>query len=340
MSGVPGNGASFLNSTYLSSMTPDGRYVAFESSASDLVPNDINGSFRDIFVRDLVAGTTILVSANCNGAGGGNDNSYDPTISADGRFVAFESYAWDLAPGQFVLYEENIFRRDLFTGTTELLSRNRNLTGGGIYSSYYAAISADGRSVAFESYAYDLVNGDLNDTDDIFVWRGVIASNCPPGISMQPQSQSVAAGANVSFSVGVNSCGASSYQWYFQMMPVAGGTAPTLSLFNVGASNAGNYFVVLSNAFGSITSAVATLTVTNAPGTNFNIVSIEMTNGAPSIVFMGTPGQTYQVQRTTNLIEPILWTTLWSTSAPAGGLFWFIDPSPPTNSAFYRSARP
>lgn len=95
--GVPGDGGYFLQSSLLaSSMAPDGRYVVFQSTAGDLVANDHNDGEQDIFLRNLVAGTTTLISVNCDGTGSG---------------------------------------------------------------------------ITFASYAHDLVNLDLNDTDDVFVWN-------------------------------------------------------------------------------------------------------------------------------------------------------------------------
>ena len=79
------------------SISATGRYVAFSSLASDLVPGDGN-SFRDVFVRDLVAGTTTRASVD-TGGGAPNGDSFVPSISATGRYVAFYSYASDLVPG-------------------------------------------------------------------------------------------------------------------------------------------------------------------------------------------------------------------------------------------------
>lgn len=76
-------------------LSDDGRFVAFSSSASDLVENDTNGQ-PDIFVRDLQTGKTTLVSVNKAGTNSGNQTSSSPVISADGHFVAFSSLANDL----------------------------------------------------------------------------------------------------------------------------------------------------------------------------------------------------------------------------------------------------
>ena len=90
------------NSTSLS-LSADGRFVAFESYATDLVPGDTNGQ-RDIFVRDRQAGTTERVSLTADGAQAGGSTgslsrSLSPSLSADGRFVTFDSVAANLVPG-------------------------------------------------------------------------------------------------------------------------------------------------------------------------------------------------------------------------------------------------
>jgi Tol biopolymer transport system component len=134
------------------SISRDGRFVAFQSDAGDLVTSDGNGE-TDVFVRELEAGTTELASV---AAGGEPDGpSAAPAISADGRHVAFESQATNLAPG---VTTEGIavYRRDRTSATTTLVSVG--LAGGDAAgSSGQAAISADGRVVAFTSTGGDLV---------------------------------------------------------------------------------------------------------------------------------------------------------------------------------------
>ena len=143
----------------------DGRYVAFESSANDLVGGDTNPNL-DIFVRDLRTGFTKLVSvdsagASCDGA------SQWPLISADGGFVAFESDASNLVVGD-TNSTSDIFVHDLATGVTERVSVDS--TGGEADdSSRFPAISADGRVIGFTSSARNLVGGDNNRTMDVFV---------------------------------------------------------------------------------------------------------------------------------------------------------------------------
>ncbi len=131
-------------------LSTNGRYALFAGDASDLVPNDGNNA-SDVFVRDLVAGTTILVSASTNGAAG-NRESRDPVMTPDGRYAAFVSYANNLVPNDTNNYRK-IFVRDLDAGTTVLAgSANRGYP-------YCDApqITPDGRYVMFHSFASDLV---------------------------------------------------------------------------------------------------------------------------------------------------------------------------------------
>ncbi|MFN0009943.1 MAG: TolB family protein, partial [Planctomycetota bacterium] len=147
-------------------ISSDGRYVVFETDATNLVAGDTEND-TDVFVRDLLAGTTEIVSLNSSGVFGNGDSSA-ASISADGRYVAFRSRATNLIPIDEYLYED-VFVRDRVTGTTEKV--NLKSTGGQTVSgdSSGPSISADGRHVAFESFASDLVVGDTNGQRDIFV---------------------------------------------------------------------------------------------------------------------------------------------------------------------------
>jgi Tol biopolymer transport system component len=153
------------------SISADGRYVAFSSRATDLVAGDGNGT-HDVFIRDLVAGTTVRASVDTEG-GDPDSFSDENSISADGRYVAFQSFATDLVAGGDGNGGYDIFVRDLVAGTTVRASVD---TGGGDpdNGSLSPSISADGGYVAFESFATDLVQGDGNNTWDIFV-RDLVA---------------------------------------------------------------------------------------------------------------------------------------------------------------------
>jgi Tol biopolymer transport system component len=147
-----------------SSISADGRFVAFHSDASNIVPGDTNGK-RDIFVRDTLTNTTTRVSFDSAG-NQANSESYYPSISADGRFVAFLSNASNIVPGD-TNNRDDIFVRDTLTNTTTRVSVD-SAGNQGNRSSFGASISADGRFVAFESLASNLVE-DTNDSYDIFV---------------------------------------------------------------------------------------------------------------------------------------------------------------------------
>ncbi len=147
-------------------ISADGRFVAFYSYANNLVSGDSN-SFADIFVHDRQTGTTARVSVVTGGSQAIGGGSISPAISADGRFVAFESDAANLYGGD-TNSASDIFVHDRQTGTTEWVNYAPG-NGQANGDSYLAAISADGRFVAFESYATNLVSGDSNGAYDIFV---------------------------------------------------------------------------------------------------------------------------------------------------------------------------
>ena len=147
-------------------ISANGQFVTFSSAASNLVPGDTNSTW-DIFVRDLAAGTTERVSVSSAGVQG-NGGSLDPSsISADGRFVAFESYATNFAPGDDN-FNTDIFVRDRMTGETTRASVSSSGAGAN-NGSFSVSISADGRHVAFSSFATNLVANDTNFKQDLFV---------------------------------------------------------------------------------------------------------------------------------------------------------------------------
>ena len=147
------------------SISADGRYVTFDSEAADLVTGDTNGA-SDVFVRDRVAGMTERISLG-DGGEQGNADSWRPAISGDGRCIAFMSFATNLVPGD-TNGGWDVFVRDRETGRTELVSANLEGISGASHS-WWPSISADGRYVAFESDAPELVSGDENGGMDVFV---------------------------------------------------------------------------------------------------------------------------------------------------------------------------
>jgi Tol biopolymer transport system component len=158
--GKEANGASSFPS-----ISADGRYVAFESIATNLVAGDGNGT-SDVFVHDRQTKDTTRVSLHTDGTEG-NLESNSPSISSDGRYVAFVSNATNLVAGDLNgLFD--VFVHDLQAGeTTRVSVDSAGVEGNG--NSSFPSISGDGRYVAFESDADNLVADDTNNKIDIFV---------------------------------------------------------------------------------------------------------------------------------------------------------------------------
>jgi Tol biopolymer transport system component len=155
------NGATFC----CPAISAHGRYVAFQSEASNLVARDTNGQ-PDVFVRDRLTGTTERVSVASNGGQGSGDSGF-PTISADGRYVAFYSSASNLV-ARDTNDETDVFVRDRIAGTTRRVSLTSDgRQGNGL--SLDPNISGNGRYVAFISEATNLLAGDTNGVVDVFV---------------------------------------------------------------------------------------------------------------------------------------------------------------------------
>jgi Tol biopolymer transport system component len=163
---ISDNGTQGNNASGGPSMSADGRYVAFESLAGNLVPNDTN-NWIDIFVRDLQTNTTTIVSISDNGTQG-NRFSYSPSISADGRYIAFASDASNLVPADTNNHYD-VFIRDRQLNITTIVSISDNGTQGD-NGSDRPRISSDGRFVAFDSYASNLITpNDTNGQADVYV---------------------------------------------------------------------------------------------------------------------------------------------------------------------------
>ncbi len=166
-SSAPGNGASEYTG-----ISDDGRYVVFASDASDLIASDVNG-YRDIFVRDRQTAATTRVSVSSSSVAG--DYTSDlPSISGDGRYVAFLSGADNLVTTTyFPAYQ--LYLRDRTGAKTILVSKSSGgLMGRG--HSGFSALSDDGRYLAFESSATNLVSGDTNMVQDMFLYDRVNAT--------------------------------------------------------------------------------------------------------------------------------------------------------------------
>ncbi len=167
-SGAQGNGSSLEPA-----ISGDGRFVAFISSARNLIPVDSNGSAADVFVHDLQNGTTELVNLTPTGmqsrpVGPFLQDCCCPSLSFDGRFVAFASPHAGLAPGD-TNFDPDVYVRDRMLGSTSWISADP--TGGAIAfgSSIFPQISSDGSLVAFVSSSDDLLAADVNMQADVFL---------------------------------------------------------------------------------------------------------------------------------------------------------------------------
>ncbi|MBL8862759.1 MAG: PD40 domain-containing protein [Planctomycetes bacterium] len=164
---ITANGVQGDSGSTRPSISGDGRYVAFSTGATTFHPADVNG-LNDIFVKDRLTGALTLVSARPEGMPG-NGFSDRPSISADGRFVAFESRSTDLGPPHHPMYAGfDVYVRDLLTSTTTAV--DRTIFGAPpMYDCLNARLSADGRFVAFDSQNLNLVIGDTNNSNDVFL---------------------------------------------------------------------------------------------------------------------------------------------------------------------------
>ncbi|MBI2327533.1 hypothetical protein HYU92_04410 [Candidatus Curtissbacteria bacterium] len=198
---VASDGSQANGSAVVSSLSADGRFIAFYADASNLVPGDTNGTV-DAFVHDRQTGATERISVSSDG-NQGNGGSSQPIIAADGRYVAFESAASNLVAGDANGCQD-IFVRDRQTGQTSRVTLNcgfglgsissdgqyiaflgsvyDRLTGqisrfdvtpdgslGNTESGSQASISASGEFLAFASLANNLIPGDTNGVRDVFV---------------------------------------------------------------------------------------------------------------------------------------------------------------------------
>ncbi len=166
---VSAGGEEANDTSAMADVTADGRYVVYQSIATNLIPGDINAS-SDIFVLDLVEGSIERVSVASDGTEA-NGASQNAAISGDGRYVVFESLATNLDPRD-TLSGSDIFLRDRETGSTTLISVNER-TDDNSLGSFAPDISEDGSTIVFHSNASGLVPDDTNGVADIFAYYPV-----------------------------------------------------------------------------------------------------------------------------------------------------------------------
>ena len=250
---VDTTGADPADASMEPTISANGRYVAFASSADDLVEDDMN-SMDDVFIRDRTADTTERASRD-PGGGDPNGESSGAAISASGRYVAFGSAASDLTGGDGNALAD-IIVHDREAGTTNRVSLDTQHDDPDGPSSG-AAISADGRYVAFQSDASDLVADDENSLGDVFLHDFL----GPPQLLLTPSShvfgdQAVAAGPTQAFTFTVSNVGAG-----------------TLNVESIGLSGSGaGQFAIASKTCGA--------TVVGGEGCDVNVVFDPASTGA------------------------------------------------------------
>ena len=364
--GLPANGSSFD-----AAVSADGRYVAFYSDASDLVPNDSNGN-GDVFVRDLIAGTTALVSGICAGGTSGNNFSDAPQISANGRYVTFRSFALDLAPGDYSNANGNIFRRDLLAGSTVLVSQNRTLLGGGDNNSYAGRISDNGNAISFLSSADDLIFGDANNSDDAFAWStGVTGVDL--ALTKTASAGSVAQGGALTYTLAVTNYGLAAAtsivvtdalpaSLTFVSTTTSQGSFSTVgNLFtaNLGTLNVAAGARITINVTANTAGSVTNTATTSATQSDFNpanntstaivqvtgpaapVLSITSTNGNQLFLNWPYPSAGYSLETTTNLLPITAWAPVTNAVSNNGLInFLFLNVNPAEPARFYHLRHP
>jgi Tol biopolymer transport system component len=216
------SGALANGESYYADVTARGREVAFASAATNLLPADPNANL-DVFVKNMTTGQVELISQSTAGVIG-DWPSWEPAISADGRYVAFSSQARNLVPGD-TNGARDIFLRDRVKQTTQRISVTS--AGGQTHGDSSApVISADGRYVAFMSDAPNIVPGDTNGATDVFLWKrgqaptNVTSSHTPTALATNvPRRQPV----TLTFTEPVNQPSA---EQHFKLLDAAGHAVP------------------------------------------------------------------------------------------------------------------
>jgi len=158
----------------MASISADGRWICYQSFATNLVPMDYNYDY-DVFLHDRLLRTTTRVSVSTNGVEG-NLGSYGSRVSQNGRYVVFDSLATNLAPGDTNGFMD-VFLRDCLLGETTLVSMSSTLLIGNGESYTPMGVTHDGAQIVYTSQADNLVPGDNNQAADVFAYdRGSATS--------------------------------------------------------------------------------------------------------------------------------------------------------------------
>ncbi|MEL6505487.1 MAG: calcium-binding protein [Pseudomonadota bacterium] len=194
------DGTQADSDSFGATVSAGGRFVAYHSASANLVDGDVNLTF-DIFLFDNATNTTTLISTAADGTAA-NQASFNPVISADGRFIVYESLASNIVVGD-VVGTADLFLYDALTGTTTLISKNSDgIFGNG--TSKGQSISADGRYITYDSAATNLVTDDTNNANDVFLFDRVtgtttLVSKGPDGAVGTGPSDNASISANGKF---------------------------------------------------------------------------------------------------------------------------------------------
>jgi hypothetical protein len=278
------SGAEADADSFHASISADGHFVAFESLAGNLVTGDFNGA-EDVFVRDTVGNVTTRVSVNSSGAEA-NQDSFNPSISGDSRFVAFTSVATNLVAGD-TNGTEDVFLRDRTNGTTVRVSVDSSAVEGDS-DSHEPAISGNGRFVAFTSVATNLVVGDLNGVQDVFAHdrlTGTTARVSVDGAGLEADLDSYQPSAS---SDGIRIAFAS-----LATNLVVGDTNSTLDVFlRDGVPPAPVvYCTAKLNSLGCLPSIASSGTPSASAGFGFFVIASNVRNQKSGLLFYGVNGR-------------------------------------------------
>lgn len=284
----------------------------------------------------LFAATSGVYAAGTASSSRGNGNTYYttqfPAVAAPALQQAnFAQQTGAISAGAagFVWREVTISKIgstvEWFIGNLKIATiTNATFSGSNIfigYWDYYTSVS-DNAALSF-----GLV-------DNVRVER--LFTNVPPYITLQPESAAAATGNNVQFDVTAGGTAALSYQWRFNGTNIAGATGSTYTRLNAQAVHAGNYSVVITNSSGSVTSAVATFTLTPSVPLQFTSIAA-LPDGKVSLGLTGDPGFSVQLQTSTNLTD---WSVLTNLANPAGTLVYTNEPSGSVPYQFFRALYP
>lgn len=201
---------------------------------------------------------------------------------------------------------------------------NASLTANNIFIGYWDSFASLSDNAAL---SFGLV-------DNVRVER--LVTNVPPYLTTQPESVSTTTGNNVHFDVAAGGTAALAYQWRFNGTNLAGATGSSFSRLNAQAVHAGDYSVVVTNASGSITSTVATLTLAPSVPLQFDSIAA-LSDGRVQLGVTGDPGFNVQLQTSTNLVD---WSVLTNLLNPTGALLFTNAPSAGAAEQFYRALYP